>query len=461
MKTKGTLSISELRNHFFGFWSLFFLFLSFNYYSIAQNVGINESNPTHTLHIKPLNPGDEPIRIEGVQAAVGGENGVLIHNTADGVIRYITIGQMQDQIDTHLDSLSFDAGTSILSAWVNGVNYDVFIPAIAGPQGIQGDPGPAGPQGIQGDPGPAGPQGIQGDPGPAGPQGIQGDPGPAGPQGIQGDPGPAGPQGIQGDPGPAGPQGIQGDPGPAGPQGIQGDPGPTGPQGIQGDPGPAGAQGIQGDPGPAGPQGIQGDPGPTGPQGIQGDPGPAGPQGIQGDPGPAGPQGIQGDPGPAGPQGIQGDPGPAGPQGIQGDPGPAGPQGIQGIPGPAGPIGPQGPAGVGGIDWTLTIWVNNTNYTIQAGDEVVHFYNMSAARNLVLGTCNATTNAYRQVVAVNHGARTASTSVGPDTHQVSLTTGNTARFPGLNAWGPASSGDYNVKTFVCMPVSGTWYWTWR
>jgi hypothetical protein len=341
MKTKGTLSISELRNHFFGFWSLFFLFLSFNYYSIAQNVGINESNPTHTLHIKPLNPGDEPIRIEGVQAAVGGENGVLIHNTADGVIRYITIGQMQDQIDTHLDSLSFDAGTSILSAWVNGVNYDVFIPAIAGPQGIQGDPGPAGPQGIQGDPGPAGPQGIQGDPGPAGPQGIQGDPGPAGPQGIQGDPGPTGPQGIQGDPGPAGPQGIQG------------------------------------------------------------------------------------------------------------------------IPGPAGPIGPQGPAGVGGIDWTLTIWVNNTNYTIQAGDEVVHFYNMSAARNLVLGTCNATTNAYRQVVAVNHGARTASTSVGPDTHQVSLTTGNTARFPGLNAWGPASSGDYNVKTFVCMPVSGTWYWTWR
>jgi hypothetical protein len=98
---------------------------------------------------------------------------------------------------------------------------------------------------------------------------------------------------------------------------------------------------------------------------------------------------------------------------------------------------------------------------LQAGDEIIHFYNLSQNRNLILGTCNATTNANRQVIAVNHGARTASTSVGPGTHAISLTTSNTARFPGLNSWGPASSGDYNVKTFVCMPVAGTWYWTWR
>jgi hypothetical protein len=243
---------------------LFSILLS-SYWALAQNVGINEPAPTNTLHVRPLNPGDEPLRVEGVQPATGAENGVLIQNTTTGVVRYISIGQIQDQIDTHVDSLTFDATTNILSAWVNGTNYDVFLPAGTGPQGPQGDPGPAGPQG---DPGL---QGSQGDPGPAGPQG---DPGLQGPQG---DPGPQGPQG---DPGPAGPQG---DPGLQGPQG---DPGPQGPQG---DPGPAGPQGIQGDPGPAGPQGIQGDPGPAGPQGIQGDPGPAGPQGIQGDPGPAGP----------------------------------------------------------------------------------------------------------------------------------------------------------------------------
>lgn len=185
--------------------------------SFGQNVGINEQNPTHTLHIKPLNAGDEPIRIEGVQAAVGGENGVLIHNTADGIVRFITIGQIQEQVDTHLDSLSFDATTNILSAWVNGVNYDVFIPSGTGPQGPQGDPGPQGPQGDAGLTGPAGPQGPQGDTGltgPAGPQGPQGDAGLTGPAGPQGNTGLTGPQGIQGVPGPTGPQGIQG---PAGP----------------------------------------------------------------------------------------------------------------------------------------------------------------------------------------------------------------------------------------------------
>jgi hypothetical protein len=176
--------------------SFLFVFITIFLHGISwgQNVGINEPNPTHTLHIKPLNPGDEPIRIEGVQAAVGGENGVLIHNTADGIVRFITIGQVQDQIDTHLDSLSFDANTNILSAWVNGVNHDVFIPSGTGPQGPAGEDGQDGNDGLSAyeiwlNEGNVGSEAdfiasLQGDPGPAGPQG---DPGPQGPQG---DPGP-------------------------------------------------------------------------------------------------------------------------------------------------------------------------------------------------------------------------------------------------------------------------------
>ena len=170
--------------------------------SFSQNVGINEPNPTHTLHIKPLNAGDEPLRIEGVQAAIGGENGVLIHNTADGIVRFITIGEIQQQVDTHLDSLSFDATTNILSAWVNGTNYDVFIPSGTGPQGPAGADGDDGNDGLSAyeiwlNEGNVGTEAdfiasLQGD---AGPQGPQGDPGPAGPQG---DPGIQGPQGDPG-----------------------------------------------------------------------------------------------------------------------------------------------------------------------------------------------------------------------------------------------------------------------
>lgn len=142
----------------------------------------------------------------------------------------------------------------------------------------------------------------------------------------------------------------------------------------------------------------------------------------------------------------------AGATGSVGATGSTGAQGIQGN---------TGASGIGGIDWTKTVWVNNAAYTVPAGVEIVHFYGLTANRNLVLGTCDASTNANRQIISVNHGGRDATTSAAPGTFTISLTTGNTARFPGLNSWGPSTSGDYNVKTFVCMPVNGTWFWTWR
>ena len=234
--------------------------------------------------------------------------------------------------------------------------------------------------------------------------------------------------------------------------------GPTGAQGLQGIPGPPGQNGATGATGPAGATGPTGagTQGPTGPTGITGATGPTG-AGLPGPAGATGPQGPTGVTGPTG-AGIQGPPGLTG---ATGPTGPTGPTGA-GLPGPTGPTGPQGPPGTGGgVDWTSTIWVNNANYTVPAGVEVVHFYNLTSNRSLTLGTCNATTNALRQIVAVNHGGRNASTSSSPGSFSISLTSGNTARFPGINSWGPSSSGDYNVKTFVCMQVNSTWYWTWR
>lgn len=115
----------------------------------------------------------------------------------------------------------------------------------------------------------------------------------------------------------------------------------------------------------------------------------------------------------------------------------------------------------GSIDWTSTVWVNNSDHTVGAGEEVVHFYNMGGTRSIVLGTCNASTNVNRQIVVVNHGSRGSSTTEGT-ARNISLTSGNTDRFPGLNSWGSSSSGSYNVKTFVCMNVPGVgWRWTWR
>ncbi len=136
---------------------------------LGQNVGINEPNPTNSLHIRPLNSGDEPLRIEGVTMVNAGDSALLIHNPASGVVRYITltnltdslvvnifdnqtfldsivniiyeygdtllynqdfITNIQDSIDTHLDSLTLS--NTILSGWVDGTNYDVDLGSLTG-----------------------------------------------------------------------------------------------------------------------------------------------------------------------------------------------------------------------------------------------------------------------------------------------------------------------------------------
>jgi hypothetical protein len=116
--------------------------------------------------------------------------------------------------------------------------------ALAGPQGVQGVPGPRGEQGFPGVAGPRGEPGMPGVPGPVGspgPQGIAGLLGLAGSPGSQGPPGIPGPVGAAGSPGadstvpgPPGPAGEPGSPGIDGRDGVDGAPGATGPQGEPG-----------------------------------------------------------------------------------------------------------------------------------------------------------------------------------------------------------------------------------
>ncbi|PKR79686.1 hypothetical protein CW751_13685 [Brumimicrobium salinarum] len=146
-----------------------FIFIISTAHVTAQNVGINEENPTNTLHIKPLNTGDEPLRIEGLTAVSAGENALLIHNPSVGVVRYITINNLSDSIleslvvnqvfvdsmvsmiynygdtllhnetfltslgdsiDTHLDSLTLNG--NILNGWVDGNNTSVDLTSLTG-----------------------------------------------------------------------------------------------------------------------------------------------------------------------------------------------------------------------------------------------------------------------------------------------------------------------------------------
>ena len=104
----------------------------------AQNVGINQPSPTHSLHISPINNGDNPIRIDGLQSYSIGDTSLLIINNSTGVVKYITSSDFVNLIsnnsglgtdDQQLDSLILN--NYILTAYLeDGGNASVDLTAI-------------------------------------------------------------------------------------------------------------------------------------------------------------------------------------------------------------------------------------------------------------------------------------------------------------------------------------------
>jgi|GEM_PF-853752 len=105
----------------------------------AQNVGINQNSPTNSLHITPLNAGDDPLRIDGMQSYVSGDTTLLIIDNTTGIVRYVNksdlggmIGDVLFQNTTFLDSLNTfvtnNAGsdTDVDSARVVGNTLQIF-----------------------------------------------------------------------------------------------------------------------------------------------------------------------------------------------------------------------------------------------------------------------------------------------------------------------------------------------
>ncbi len=75
----------------------------------AQNVGIGESNPTHTLHVSPFVPGDDPIRVSGLNLSnLNTDTAFVMFNNNDGVFKYIPFKYVLNSlIDSITSSSSF------------------------------------------------------------------------------------------------------------------------------------------------------------------------------------------------------------------------------------------------------------------------------------------------------------------------------------------------------------------
>jgi microcystin-dependent protein len=73
-------------------------------YAFSQNVGIGETNPTHTLHVTSFNTGDDPIRVSGLNLSNPlTDTSFVMFNNVDGVFKYIPFDQV---ISLIADSLS-------------------------------------------------------------------------------------------------------------------------------------------------------------------------------------------------------------------------------------------------------------------------------------------------------------------------------------------------------------------
>lgn len=105
----------------------------------AQNVGINQVAPTNSLHITPMNIGDDPLRIDNMQSYVSGDTTLMIIDNTNGIVRYVNksdLGAMIGNIlfqdasfNTNLNNYvtnNSSADTDVDSARVVGNTLQIF-----------------------------------------------------------------------------------------------------------------------------------------------------------------------------------------------------------------------------------------------------------------------------------------------------------------------------------------------
>ncbi len=112
---------------------------------VAQNIGVNQSVPTNSLHVSPVNTGDHPIRIDGLQSYTIGDTSLLILDQASGVVKYISTTDFVNIINSggslgtdnqNIDSITL-AGTNLTIYIENGTSAMVDLTSL---QDADGDP---------------------------------------------------------------------------------------------------------------------------------------------------------------------------------------------------------------------------------------------------------------------------------------------------------------------------------
>jgi hypothetical protein len=75
---------------------------------LNAQVGIGTENPTNTLHIKPLDSNEDPLRIENLNKIMQGDSALLVVDPATGVVRYLHIDSLLSLMQTYYNDLDND-----------------------------------------------------------------------------------------------------------------------------------------------------------------------------------------------------------------------------------------------------------------------------------------------------------------------------------------------------------------
>ena len=71
---------------------------------IQAQVGIGTENPTNTLHIKPENSNEDPLKIEDLNQLMTGDSAFLVVDPSSGVIRYMPYSEFLNYVNINVDN---------------------------------------------------------------------------------------------------------------------------------------------------------------------------------------------------------------------------------------------------------------------------------------------------------------------------------------------------------------------
>ncbi len=71
--------------------------------SAKAQVGIGTENPTNTLHVKPADANEDPLRVENLNEILQGDSGLLVVDPATGVVRYMHMDSIFNYLSVTVD----------------------------------------------------------------------------------------------------------------------------------------------------------------------------------------------------------------------------------------------------------------------------------------------------------------------------------------------------------------------